>query len=201
MTLLRDESQISDELKTRYLSISLDKAERLEDLINEFFEITRFNLSNIKLVYGKINLTRMLEQLAYEFKPMLAGKNLKLEFEMQPDMMLSCDANKLQRVFDNVLRNAVSYCYENTIIQVKARQVEDHVLIKIINEGDTIPGERLERIFEQFYRLDVSRSSSTGGAGLGLAIAKEIVELHHGQITARSENGITSFEVTLPLKV
>lgn len=201
LTLLRDESQISDELKTRYLSISLDKAERLEDLINEFFEITRFNLSNIKLVYGKINLTRMLEQLAYEFKPMLAGKNLKLEFEMQPDMMLSCDANKLQRVFDNVLRNAVSYCYENTIIQVKARQVEDHVLIKIINEGDTIPGERLERIFEQFYRLDVSRSSSTGGAGLGLAIAKEIVELHHGQITARSENGITSFEVTLPLKV
>lgn len=201
LTLLRDESQISDELKTRYLSISLDKAERLEDLINEFFEITRFNLSNITLVYGKINLTRMLEQLAYEFKPMLAGKNLKLEFEMQPDMMLSCDANKLQRVFDNVLRNAVSYCYENTIIQVKARQVEDHVLIKIINEGDTIPGERLERIFEQFYRLDVSRSSSTGGAGLGLAIAKEIVELHHGQITARSENGITSFEVTLPLKV
>lgn len=201
LTLLRDESQISDELKTRYLSISLDKAERLEDLINEFFEITRFNLSNITLVYGKINLTRMLEQLAYEFKPMLAGKNLKLEFEMQPDMMLSCDANKLQRVFDNLLRNAVSYCNADTSIKIAAEQIEDHVLIKVMNEGDTIPQERLERIFEQFYRLDVSRSSATGGAGLGLAIAKEIVELHHGQITARSENGITSFEVTLPLKV
>ena len=81
---------------------------------------------------------------------------------------------------------------------MKARLTEDHVLIQVINEGDMIPGERLERIFEQFYRLDVSRSSSTGGAGLGLAIAREIVELHHGQITARSENGITSFEVTLP---
>lgn len=81
---------------------------------------------------------------------------------------------------------------------MNARQAEDYVLIQVINEGDTIPGERLERIFEQFYRLDVSRSSSTGGAGLGLAIAREIVELHHGQITARSENGITSFEVTLP---
>ena len=140
----------------------------------------------------------MLEQLGHEFKPMLAGKNLKCEFDIQPDMLLSCDANKLQRVFDNLLRNAVSYCYENTTIQVNARQAEDHVLIKIINEGDTIPRERLERIFEQFYRLDMSRSSSTGGAGLGLAIAREIVELHHGQITARSENGITSFEVTLP---
>lgn len=201
LNLLRDENQISEELREKYLSISLDKAERLEELINEFFEITRFNLSNITLVYSKINLTMMLEQLGHEFKPMLAGKNLKCEFDVQPDMMLSCDANKLQRVFDNVLRNAVSYCYENTTIQVKARQTEAHVLIKIINEGDTIPGERLERIFEQFYRLDVSRSSSTGGAGLGLAIAREIVELHHGQITARSENGITSFEVTLPLKV
>lgn len=198
LNLLRDENQISEELREKYLSISLDKAERLEELINEFFEITRFNLSNITLVYSKINLTMMLEQLGHEFKPMLAGKNLKCEFDVQPDMMLSCDANKLQRVFDNVLRNAVSYCYENTTIQVNARQAEDHVLIQVINEGDTIPGERLERIFEQFYRLDVSRSSSTGGAGLGLAIAREIVELHHGQITARSENGITSFEVTLP---
>ena len=198
LNLLRDENQISEELREKYLSISLDKAERLEELINEFFEITRFNLSNITLVYSKINLTMMLEQLGHEFKPMLAGKDLKCEFDVQPDMMLSCDANKLQRVFDNVLRNAVSYCYENTTIQVKARLTEDHVLIQVINEGDMIPGERLERIFEQFYRLDVSRSSSTGGAGLGLAIAREIVELHHGQITARSENGITSFEVTLP---
>ncbi|BDQ59317.1 vancomycin resistance histidine kinase VanS [Enterococcus faecalis] len=198
LNLLRNENQISEELREKYLSISLDKAEHLEELINEFFEITRFNLSNITLVYSKINLTMMLEQLGHEFKPMLAGKNLKCEFDVQPDMMLSCDANKLQRVFDNVLRNAVSYCYENTTIQVNARQAEDYVLIQVINEGDTIPGERLERIFEQFYRLDVSRSSSTGGAGLGLAIAREIVELHHGQITARSENGITSFEVTLP---
>ena len=199
LTLLRDENQISDELRERYLSISLDKAERLEDLINEFFEITRFNLSNITLVYKKINLTRMLEQLAYEFKPMLADKNLKCEFEIQPDILLSCDANKLQRVFDNLLRNAVSYCYENTSIQVAAEQIEDRVRIQIKNEGDTIPKEKLDRIFEQFYRLDISRSSSTGGAGLGLAIAKEIVELHHGQISAHSEKGITCFEVTLPL--
>ena len=199
LTLLRDEGQISDELRERYLSISLDKAERLEDLINEFFEITRFNLSNITLIYSKINLTRMLEQLAYEFKPMLAEKNLKLEFEMQPDIFISCDANKMQRVFDNLLRNAVSYCNADTSIKIAAEQIEDHVSIKVMNEGNTIPQERLERIFEQFYRLDVSRSSATGGAGLGLAIAKEIVELHHGQITARSEDGFTCFELSLPV--
>lgn len=199
LTLLRDEGQISDELRERYLSISLDKAERLEDLINEFFEITRFNRSNITLIYSKINLTRMLEQLAYEFKPMLVEKNLNLEFEMQPDIFISCDANKMQRVFDNLLRNAVSYCNADTSIKIAAEQIEDHVSIKVMNEGNTIPQERLERIFEQFYRLDVSRSSATGGAGLGLAIAKEIVELHHGQITARSEDGFTCFELLLPV--
>lgn len=75
LTLLHDdEQQISQELREKYLSISLDKAERLEDLINEFFEITRFNLSNITLQYSNINLTRLLEQLIYEFKPILKEK-------------------------------------------------------------------------------------------------------------------------------
>lgn len=74
LTLLRDEGQISEELRAKYLSISLDKAERLEDLINEFFEITRFNLSDITLEYSSVNLTRMLEQLTYEFKSMFLEK-------------------------------------------------------------------------------------------------------------------------------
>lgn len=73
------------------------------------------------------------------------------------------------------------------------------MLIKVMNEGNTIPQERLERIFEQFYRLDLSRSSTTGGAGLGLAIAKGIVELHHGQITTHSTDSFTCFKVVLPL--
>lgn len=118
---------------------------------------------------------------------------------MQPDIVISCDANKIQRVFDNLLRNAISYCDKDTAIKIVVEQKGDHVRIAILNEGVTIPQEKLERIFEQFYRLDMSRSSTTGGAGLGLAIAKEIVELHHGQITAHSDNGITCFEVSLPL--
>ena len=74
LNLLRDEGQISEELREKYLSISLNKAERLEDLIDEFFEIARFNLSTVTLQYSRINLTRLLEQLTYEFKPMLREK-------------------------------------------------------------------------------------------------------------------------------
>ena len=198
LTLLKDENMISEEVREKYLSIALNKAERLEDLINEFFEITRFNLSNISLEYGKINLTRMLEQLAFEFKPMLADKNITCDLDAEADIMLSCDADKLQRVFDNILRNAVNYSYENTNIKIFLTLDTDRVFISFSNEGNTIPSEKLERIFEQFYRLDTARNSGNGGAGLGLAIAKHIVELHKGTITAKSADGITCFEVMLP---
>ena len=199
LTLLRDESQISEELREKYLSISLEKAERLEDLINEFFEITRFNLSDITLEYSRVNLTRLLEQLTYEFKPMLLEKNLKCELEIASNVMLKCDVNKMQRVFDNLLRNAVNYSFDDGTIHIVATQNENNLSIKFTNCGNTIPQEKLERIFEQFYRLDTARSSRSGGAGLGLAIAKEIVELHNGTITAKSENEVIEFEVTIPL--
>lgn len=199
LTLLRDEKQISDELREKYLSISLEKAERLEDLINEFFEITRFNLSNITLEYSKVNLTRMLEQLVYEFKPMFSKKNLDCVLNIASNTMISCDVNKMQRVFDNLLRNAVNYSFNNTKIFITAIQKDNNIHIKFTNMGNTIPKEKIERIFEQFYRLDTSRNTESGGAGLGLAIAKKIVTLHGGTITAYSENEIIEFEVTISL--
>ncbi len=199
LTLLRDESQISEELRKKYLSISLDKAERLEDLINEFFEITRFNISNITLQYTKINLTRLLEQLLYEFKPMLNEKNLQCNLCAADDIMLRCDADKIQRVLDNLLRNAVIYSFENTEITISAQCQEDTVSIIFCNHSDTLPEEKLNRIFEQFYRLDAARSTGSGGAGLGLAIAKQIVELHNGTIVAESQEEQIKFSITLPL--
>lgn len=198
LTLLRDEGQISPELREKYLSIALDKAERLEDLINEFFEITRFNLSEITLQYSKINLTRLLEQLVFEFKPMLKEKNLTCDLQAPEDMTLRCDADKIQRVFDNLLRNAVLYSFPDTGIGISAQARDRQVVIRFRNHGDTIPAEKLSRIFEQFYRLDAARSSG-GGAGLGLAIARQIVELHGGAIDAESADDTVEFTVTLPI--
>lgn len=198
LTLLRDEGQISGELREKYLSISLEKAERLEDLINEFFEITRFNLSDITLQYSQVNLTRLLEQLTFEFAPMLKEKGLTCRLNLTPDMMIRCDPDKLQRVFDNLLRNAVYYSFENSEIVISAAPSEGGAEIRFVNHGNTIPPEKLERLFEQFYRLDTSRSTNSGGAGLGLAIARQIVELHRGRIAAESRDDTVAFTVTLP---
>ncbi|WP_300769755.1 sensor histidine kinase KdpD [uncultured Acetatifactor sp.] len=197
LNLLRDEPQISQELREKYLSISLAKAKRLENLIDEFLEIAKYNLTNITLQYSEINLTRLLEQLVYEFRPVLEKKGLTCRLTAPEDMMLKCDADKLQRVFDNLLRNAWAYSYEGTQISIEVRESGDHVELRFSNHGGTIPAEKLERIFEQFYRLDPERG--TEGSGLGLAIAKQIVTLHKGEITALSREGLTVFAVTLPI--
>lgn len=197
LNLLRDEGEISEELREKYLSISLAKAERLEDLINEFLEIAKYNLSGITLQYSEINLALLLEQLVYEFQPILDKKSLTCRLEITDGLIWKCDADKMQRVFDNLLRNAAIYSFEGTEITVTAERDSNNLTLRFSNHGSTIPKEKLERIFEQFYRLDTGRDTS--GSGLGLAIAKQIVTLHRGTITAASENDLTVFTVTLPI--
>ena len=197
LNLLRDEKQLSEELREKYLTIALAKSERLEDLINEFLEIARYSLSTITLQYSEINLTRLLEQLVYEFQSVLDQKGLTCRLAAGDDILMNCDADKMQRVFDNLLRNAVNYSCDGTEITIEAESGEDCVKLRFSNHGGTIPKEKLERIFEQFYRLDTGRGSS--GAGLGLAIAKQIVTLHEGTITAESRDGLTVFTVALPV--
>ena len=187
LSLLRDEPQISEQLRQRYTGIALNKAERLEELINEFFDITRFNLSVMTLEKETIHLSRMLEQIASEFAPILQEKGLTLELAIEKEVDLSGDP--------------VNYSYPNTVIQLsmEQRKEEHKVLLRVQNHGRTIAKEKLEHIFEQFFRVDASRSSATGGSGLGLAIARQIVEMHHGQIRAESVDEMIVFEVELPI--
>lgn len=199
LTLLKDEPQISPELTDKYTAIALKKAERLEELLNEFFEITRFNLMSLSLEEETVNLTRMLEQVVSEFGPVFAEKNLTAQTELAADVRVSCDTDKLGRVFDNLFHNAVYYSYPSTEVTTVLTQRDDTAVIKVTNHGKTIPPEKLDQIFERFFRLDSARASATGGAGLGLAIAKEITELHGGTIVAESADETVTFTVTLPL--
>ncbi len=244
LSLLKEERDISPELQEKYLSVAFGKALRLEDLINEFFEITRFNLTHLELELSTISLKMLLEQTVFEFQPIFAEKNLSCKLELEPeDMKIACDPEKLQRVFDNLLRNAALYSYEGSTIhiraklgshsggiygsgsskaeipsgqvlrqegcihgsgsskaQILAKPASNIAIIQVENAGATIPEEKLGRIFEQFYRLDSARQSKNGGAGLGLAIAKEIVRLHGGAIRAESRQERTVFTVELPLQ-
>lgn len=201
LTLLEESPELSLEQRARYTSITLDKAYRLEQLINEFFDITRFNLQSMTLEKNRIDLSMMLYQLVDEFYPVFAEKELKAVTQIDKNLTIIGDADKLARVFDNLIRNAVSYSYEQTEIRVTAYRQEDWVRIFFRNAGDQISPEKLERIFEKFFRVDNSRGSRSGGAGLGLAIAKQIIELHQGRILAYSNEEYTEFLIDLPVKI
>lgn len=198
LSLLQDEPNISAKTRAKYTNIALEKAQRLEDLINDFFDITRFNLTTLSLECEQTDLSYMLEQIAYEFRPLLTEKDLVIETSIAPKVTLLCDPNKLERVLDNLLRNAINYSYPQTTICLSMETTPTNLKIVVSNHGKTISPEKLDHIFEQFFRLDSSRSTTTGGSGLGLAIAKEIVELHGGTITATSENETITFTVLLP---
>lgn len=204
LSLLDEAQDMPAAQRAKYVHITLDKALRLEKLINEFFEITRYNLQTIALEKETVNLSFMLEQMTDEFYPLLSahGNTIRLEIEPVPSgdpITLYADGEKLARVFNNILKNAIAYSYPGTAIAVECRTVGDYVRIVFSNRGRTIPPHKLDAIFEKFFRLDDARATNTGGAGLGLAIAKEIVTLHNGTITAQSEDEVTSFQVELPL--
>ena len=198
LSILETKPDMPEEERKKYTHISLEKAIRLGELINEFFEITKFNLQDIVLEPGNLDLSMMLEQIADELYAVLKEKNLRCDVQIDDTLMIYGDADKLARVFDNLLRNAIAYCNKGTAIRIQAKERHQEIEIVVANEGEKIPEEELSAIFEKFYRVDGSRSSKTGGAGLGLAIAKEIVELHHGTIRAESDEWETRFIVTLP---
>lgn len=199
LDLLEEAPDMPEAQRKKYIHITLEKALRLEKLINEFFEITRYNLQQIILEKETIDLSFMLMQLTDEFYPLLTNHGNTVELQAEEDLIVYGDSMKLARVFNNILKNAISYSYPHTPIKVYAGKREKDIFICFINQGKTIPAEKLNAIFEKFFRMDEARSSSTGGAGLGLAIAKEIVTLHGGAISASSENEMTTFSVSLPL--
>lgn len=232
LSLLEEAPDMPPTQKAKYVHIALDKALRLEKLINEFFEITRYNLQQIVLEKETVDLEFMLVQMADEFYPILQGHGNTARLCLGgkewggqgadvrdsaacgdgQTIQVYADAEKLARVFNNILKNAVAYSYPGTEITIEANisqepQIQkgalaeqEKVTVAFSNHGKTIPKQRLESIFEKFFRLDEARTTDTGGAGLGLAIAKEIVTLHGGAITAKSENEVTVFTVELPLQ-
>ena len=177
LSLLSEAPDMPAEQRTRYVGITLDKAYRLEKMIN---------------------LCYMLVQLTDEFSPLLMEHGNTAVLDADEDLTVCGDPDRLARVFQNILKNAAAYSDPGTEIRITAWESDDSVVIVFRNHGRTIPREKLSSLFEKFYRLDEARASVTGGAGLGLAIAKEIVTLHGGTIAAESSDGIVEFTVTLP---
>ena len=198
LSLLNEVPDMPAGQRAKYVGITLEKAMRLEKLINEFFEITQYHSGQIKLMREQIDLHYLLEQVLDELYPALSARGNKAVLMAHERLEVMGDGEKLARVFSNLLKNAAAYSYPNTEIVVSAGWEQGGVEIGFSNQGKTIPREKLDALFNKFYRLNEARSSDTGGAGLGLSIAKEIVTLHGGEIWADSSDETVTFTVWLP---
>lgn len=200
LCLLDESKDMSQKQSQQYAHMALQKAYRLENMMNEFFEIAKLNQGHVPLQKENINLCYLFEQMREEFYPIVSQKDQYIDIQIDEKLQIYADSQKIARVFNNILKNAYHYGDEKTQITVEAKEDDLYTNVWISNIGETIPEDKLQCIFEQFYRLDASRSSFTGGAGLGLSIAKLIVEQHYGIIRVESHHHKTIFEVRIPKK-
>ena len=198
LSLLDEAPDMPMDQKAKYIGIALEKAERLETLLNELFEITRYHTNTVQVKRKKIDLYALLAQVIDDFYPVLSSNGNNVSVSAEDNLFILGDPEKLARVFNNLLKNAVAYSYHKTEISVFAEKKDNDIIVVFKNHGATIPAEQLPIIFEKFNRLDNARVSDTGGAGLGLSIAKEIINLHGGKIAAQSSNETIIFTITLP---
>ena len=199
LSLLHEAPDMPEGQKEKYIKVALDKADRLEKLINELFEITKYNAHTVVLKRENVDLHCLIAQVIDEIYPTLSANGNTAVFKADDDLSVTGDPEKLARVFSNLLRNAAAYSYPNTEIIITAKRCGNSVQINFENHGRTIEPEQISGIFEKFNRLDEARLSDTGGAGLGLSIAEEIIHLHGGTITASSKNETISFVIVLPI--
>lgn len=183
-----------------YSQIAFHKAQKLQKLIDELFEFTLLSYDSIKINSTAINLGELLEQLTEEFFPVFQSSNIECHLSLcKARVIVEADGDMLARVFDNLIANAIRYSSDSKYIDVELTRDNFTAAVAFTNYGVTIPPDSLPHIFEKFYRVEQSRSEATGGAGLGLAIAKNIIDLHNGSIYVSSDNNKTTFKVTLKL--
>lgn len=198
LELLAGNTRIDPEMQHKYIEIAYGKSKRLEKLIEDLFGFTKLNYGKMSMHVAQLDLVKLLGQLLEEAYPNFAEKNLSYDLQSNvPAKMISADGNLLARLFDNLIGNAIKYGADGKRVLVQIFAGEEVVTVSVTNYGYVIPPDELPLIFNKFYRVERSRSSSTGGTGLGLAIAKEIVDMHGGTIGVTSDLNGTVFTVKL----
>ena len=182
----------------RFLSIIRKNASRMQGLIDDILELTAIEGGNVQLRAAPVDLYELVQDVCASLAAKAEAQSVALENKVDPEVLVHADARRLEQMLTNLIDNAIKFSREHgtVVISHEAGQ-RDRILVR--DNGDGIPAQHLERLFERFYRVDRARSRDMGGTGLGLAIVKHLALLHGGEVTVTSELGKGStFTIHLP---
>lgn len=200
LDLALDTKHYDLEQRQKYVRIARTKANRLEYLIHDLFNYTKLTSGEITLHRSKIDLVQLVEQMVEEFYPLFQEEELECTTKYNISYLeMNMDGELIARAVQNLLSNAIKYGKDGKHVYVELECLEQEVQIRVTNYGLVIPEESIKHLFDKFYRVERSRNVKTGGTGLGLNIAQEIVHLHGGRIQVTSGASGTCFTIALPL--
>ena len=188
--------ETADEEQAAYVENIRAEGQRMKALVEDM--LTLWRTEERSPVLAPMSLSEIITEAALRFEPVTFEAGHPLHYDIENELSVLGEEEKLRRVVNILLDNAVKYAAPNTAVRLTLDKVGKQAVLAVENEGVPIPAEKLEHLFDRFYRADESRGEAKG-FGLGLAIAREIVHGHRGTITARSDEGATVFTVELPL--
>lgn len=190
---------IPEEQRDKYLRIIAEETRRLSRMVNRMLDAAKIQSGELLLSPAPFDFSAMTSQIILSFEQKIEKKKLEVECELDDRLIVMGDRDHLYRAVYNLVDNAVKFIDEGGRLTLRAHPEGDFCAFSISNTGAGISAEDLPHVFDRFYKADRSRSMDKTGAGLGLYIVKNIINLHGGEISVRSDGGETEFEFTLPL--
>lgn len=185
------------ESQSKWLNYIKNETIRMTKLVNSLLYIAKYDANETKILFKKINLSNIISSICLQYEPLIYENNKKLITDIDNNITIMGDEDKIKQLLNILMDNALKYSLNNGIIKISLKKnKQSNVYITVSNSSETINKEQLNKIFDRFFRIDSSRNRKTGGSGLGLNIAKSIVEIHKGSINFMNKDNITSFIIT-----
>jgi len=184
----------------KYINNMKSESDRMNNLITKLLDLSKSESGTNKELYTINNLSKIVEKRALVFESLAFENNVNINTNIEKDIILKCSKSEIDEVVSILIDNAIKHSYKNSEIQVNLYKDKNNIILDVVNNGKDISNDEYEKIFERFYRGDKSRNRDSNRYGLGLAIAKNIINNHNGQIKAFSKDNFTTFRVIFKYK-
>jgi signal transduction histidine kinase len=185
--------------QSKWLYYIKSEVERMSKLTTDLLYLAQLDYSDAKMTFSDFDLSKTVENVIMAMEAVIFENNILLEYDVEPHLSIHGNSEQIRQAVMILVDNAIKYVNSKGMVSIVLKKNNNNIILSVTNTGEGIPEEQIGKIFDRFYRTDKSRSRKIGGYGLGLAIAKSIIEQHRGKISAKNiSNGGTVFSIELP---